>query len=68
MNSETENYQLDIKLDSKGDIDVDYYLRKADELRAEYLSELYVSSKQRIKSGLIEFYEKFICLKCQPSH
>ena len=68
MNTEVQDYDVDLKLDANGEVDLNYYLHRAETLRAEYLSELYLSTKKSIKNTAITFYERFICVNCHPSH
>ncbi|MDJ0832271.1 MAG: hypothetical protein QNJ69_02045 [Gammaproteobacteria bacterium] len=58
----------DIRLNAHGEIDLEYYRNKAEELRAHYLAEMSANAKRKIKDGLVEFYQRYICLKCQPTH
>ena len=68
MKTASATNDMQTRLDGRGDIDVDYYLHRAKVMRAAYLAAAYVDAKQGIKRRIIGFYQKFICLKCQPSH
>ncbi len=68
MNTEVLDYDVDLKLDANGEIDLNYYLHKGESLRAEFLSELYLSAKKSIKNTVTTFYERFVCVNCHPSH
>ena len=68
MNTEAQVYDVDLKLDANGEVDLNYYLYRAETLRNEYILELYLSTKKSIKSIVITFYERFICVNCHPSH
>ncbi|WP_115720238.1 RSP_7527 family protein [Gallaecimonas mangrovi] len=42
--------KTDIKLDRFGNVDVDYYVAQAQQLRREYLSQLGASIKTKVKA------------------
>jgi len=68
MTKDVERSEVEYKLDANGEVDVNYYLHKAEVLRAAYMLELYLSAKNSFKSSVMAFYEKFICVNCHPSH
>ena len=68
MKKDVERYKEEYKLDANGEVDLNYYLHKAEVLRAAYMLELYSSTKNSFKSSATAFYEKFICVNCHPSH
>lgn len=68
MKNELYPEDYNVRLDTNGMIDLEYYYIKADEMRAIYMIELYRNTKQGIKAMLKAFYERFICVNCHPSH
>ncbi|MCP4077784.1 MAG: hypothetical protein GY744_16555 [Gammaproteobacteria bacterium] len=68
MNTEVQDYDVDLKLDANGEIDLNFYLHRAETMRAQFLSELYLSAKKKIKNTAITFYERFISVNGHPSH
>ncbi len=47
------NQELDIKLDSNGNIDTDYYVKEAHRLRSEYNAELFSAAKKSLKNAIV---------------
>ena len=68
MKPASETNEMDIRLNPEGDIVIEYYRQVAQDMRAAYLAAAFVEFKQGIKRRIVEFYQKFICLHCQPSH
>ena len=68
MKSASEISDMDIRLNLDGRIDIEYYTQKAQDMRAAYLAAAFVEFKQGVKRRIVEFYQKFICPDCQPSH
>ncbi len=68
MNTEVQDYDVDLKLDANGEIDLNFYLHRAETMRAQFLSELYLSAKKKIKNTAITLYETFISVNGHPSH
>ncbi len=68
MNQDSKYEEMGIRLNSRGGIDMDYYRNQAETLRAHHLAEMYAQGKAKIKHAIVEFYQRYICLKCQPSH
>lgn len=68
MKSANESNDMDIRLNREGEIDIEYYRQMAQNMRAAYLAAAFVEFKQGVKRRIVEFYQKFICLDCQPSH
>lgn len=61
--------ELNIKVESYGDIDFEYYFIKADLIRARHISRMASDTKKSIKAALASFYEKYLCLHChRTSH
>jgi hypothetical protein len=63
-----EYEDLDIKLNASGEIDVEYYIAHAHQLREEELGEMYGEAKAWIKSKVAALYERYLCMTCQHSH
>ncbi len=63
------NYdEMGIRLNSRGGIDMDYYRNQAEALRAHHLAEMTAEAKRKIKNVITNFYQRYLCLNCQPSH
>ena len=43
------NQEIDIKLDSNGNIDTNYYIQEAHRLRSDYNAELFSAAKTHLK-------------------
>jgi hypothetical protein len=50
--------ETDYKCDAKGDIDINYYLHEAEQMRAEYISELATSFKNHLHESVHKLAEK----------
>ncbi len=68
MTKDVEKFEVQYKLDADGEVDLNYYLHKAEVLRAAYMLDLYISAKNSFKSSVMAFYEKFLCVNCHTSH
>ncbi len=64
MSYELKPEENEVRLDTNGMIDLEYYYSKADEMQAHYVAAIYSDVKSIIKA----FYERFICQDCHPSH
>ncbi|OMH30074.1 RSP_7527 family protein [Motiliproteus sp. MSK22-1] len=47
----SDQYQVEMKLNEYGSIDVDYYRARAESLRADYLKGLFVSVVSKLKKS-----------------
>jgi hypothetical protein len=50
--------EIEIKYDANGDIDMNYYLHEAEQLRAEYILELFTSFKSWLHESTHKVAEK----------
>ncbi|QEQ96508.1 RSP_7527 family protein [Neptunomonas concharum] len=48
------NQEIDIKLDSNGNIDTNYYIQEAHRLRSDYNAELFSAAKNSLKKALVK--------------
>lgn len=52
------NNEIDIKYDTNGEIDVNYYLHEAEQMRAEYISQLFTAFKNWLNDATHKLAEK----------
>ncbi len=63
-----KDIDIDLKLNSYGEVDIDYYCRKAKAMQAQALSELFTSARKAVSNRLHGFYETYICRNCAAGH
>ncbi len=68
MNRPEENDVPDIKYTANGDIDVNYYMHRAETLRGEYVAGLFAAAGKGIKKIWHAIIDKLAGLNWQPSH
>lgn len=64
----SNDHEFDLKLDESGKIDVDYYYRKAQMMRANHIRDMASGAKARIKTLFKSISEKLFCGNAQTSH
>lgn len=68
MKQELIEQGIDIKLNSYGEVDFDYYYRKAKIEQSKAVAELFISARRAISNRLHRFYETYICRNCSSVH
>ena len=68
MNHEKMHEDVEIVLDSHGQVDVEYYYQKAREMQTAAMKELMSSIRAGISHRLHAFYEKYLCMSCSSAH
>lgn len=68
MHREDMYEDLEIVLNSYGEVDVEYYYQKARAHQAAALVEFFSSTGKGIVNRLHAFYEKYLCLKRPAVH
>ena len=68
MNHRKTYEELDIVLNSEGEVDVEFYYQKARAMQAAALKELLSSAGKGISNRLQALYHKYVCLNCSSAH